>query len=170
METGTVHLQVTNREVKMTATIQYSALEHLRGCAFAAFRPGRLYVDDERWTGIVGYVVGIPGGCEIAVDDERLARLIDRSDEGLVADDGTAQIPVVIKDPYFPEIRCTITLRALRMGFNEIAPGRGPRRALTRKRCTHREADPPGLCEYCFWRWAEAKRTGPLFGQQRYEM
>lgn len=168
METGELHFGFNDREDSMMATITMPTFEGLRSRSFAAFRPARLQVDDAEWQSTIGYVIGIPGGCEVEVDDERLEQLIAKDDEGLVSDASLAQVPVVIRDPYFPAVKCTVMMRALRMGFNEIDSGSGPRNGASRKRCTHRPTDPPAMCEYCFWRWTEVQRSKPNFGARRW--
>jgi len=134
------------------ATITENPFAGLSGKSFVAFMSTRVAVDDSRFT-FLGRILRIPGGCELEFDKDKLVRIIEDADEGLLPNIETTLLPLTIRDPYYPDVNVAVPWRNRRTVFNLVESGIGPRRAVKRRRCNHAEATVLELCEYCFWKW-----------------
>jgi hypothetical protein len=156
LSTGTVHLQ---KEGLVCASITENPLAGLHGKAFVALSSAKVLVVDEKWLPTLGALMRIPGGCELAVDEEALSAAESRIDEGLEEFSEARMIQCVVVDPVYPSVKVAVPYRVRRINFNVSDAGTGPRRARYIKRCGHAEQNPPPLCEYCFRRWWKKKEA-----------
>ena len=141
---------------KMKAvSIKDNTLEELKGAAFVTLSPALVLVDDEKWKRIIPFAIWLPGGCELNIDEEKLSALIYKKEEGLIDE---IEIPLIVNDPYLPQIKVKVLFRSIGKHYNRIKKGTGPRTNESRKRCTHKEDELPKVkCWYCFWRlWNKA--------------
>jgi hypothetical protein len=141
----------------LSAVISDNQLKALRGQAFVALMPTTVSVVDDNWLPVFGPMLRIPGGCELAVDGDRLALLEARVEEGLEEFSEVTMVPLTVRDPVYPRVAVAVPYRNRHVCFNLAEAGMGPRVIHHVKRCVHPAQDPPQLCDYCFRRWWQGK-------------
>ncbi len=130
-------------------------LRTLMDVAYAAIEPFIASVEDETWGRVFGLRLSIHGGCELRVDNERLGKACDDIEVGGITDELGILVPMVVKDPYYPDIGIVVPLGVLILKCNRLESAHnGPLHVRGRSRCAHGKYphSEPG-CLSCVFKW-----------------
>lgn len=146
-------------EHAVTATALKDLIIALAGKAFVTLDDAtKAVIDDDQWQPVLGNgLLAIPGGVELDVIDEQLAEAAEKA-INLKLDHRTSLVPVRVRNPYWPPVRCGVPYWVLLEHCNEVEPGDGQSAESAPERCAHRDSNVvKRRCNYCFWRWWRAR-------------
>ncbi len=152
VSSGVVGSQVESEGIRVTVIVS-PVMDNLSGKALRALRPFPVFVTDQIWGRVIGYVFTVPGGTEMVVDSDAFEALTKEHEPETIPD--SAMIQVILNDTALPPAKVTIRQMDIEHRCQITGPNTGPRAIEQPKPCSHMMLDTS--CPSCISAWWKSR-------------